>query len=187
MTTITSNSPIIDPTQDKFNRWPFAQRIAQTIVSRKDKSSIVIGIYGSWGDGKTTVLNFIEQELKKQSNAVCLKFNPWRFSDETKMLLGFYHSLANVIGKSEITTTEKIGKWVGKYLPAFGSAFGQGETVENISKLLSSVEIEEMKSRVNEILGSEDKKIVILIDDIDRLDKNEIQSLFRMVKLNANF
>jgi len=187
MTTLTSDTPIFDPAQDKFNRWPFAQRIAQTIVSRKDKSSIVIGIYGSWGDGKTTVLNFIEQEINKNENAVCLKFNPWRFSDETEMLLGFYHDLANVIGKSEITTKEKLGKWVGKYLPAVGAAFGQGETVKIISELLSSVEIEERKDRVNELLGNAEKKIVILVDDIDRLDKNEIQFLFRFVKLNADF
>ena len=53
--TYISDSPITDPSQDKFKRWLFAQRIAQTIVNRSDPSSIVIGIYGAWGNGKTTV------------------------------------------------------------------------------------------------------------------------------------
>ena len=148
MNSIASDTPIIDPAQDKFGRWPFAQRIAQTIVSRTDPSSIIIGIYGSWGDGKTTVLNFIEHELNQHQEVVSFTFNPWRFADEPKMLLGFFHSLADAVGKSEITTKEKVGEWIGKYLPTVASAFGQGETIDNLSKLLSSVELEELKNRL---------------------------------------
>ena len=59
-----SDSPVSDPeSEDRLKRWPFAQRIAQTIASRKDPSSIVIGICGVWGEGKTSVLNFIGKEL----------------------------------------------------------------------------------------------------------------------------
>lgn len=187
MISITPDTPVDDPSRDQFRRWPFAQRIAQTIISRSDPSSIIIGIYGSWGDGKTTVLNFIQHELKNHDEVVSFTFNPWRFADESKMLLGFFHSLADAVGRSEATTKEKIGDWIGKYLPTVASAFGQGDTVENLSKLLSSVELEDLKNRLNEILKAEGKRVVILIDDIDRLDKNEIQSIFRLVKLNADF
>jgi len=185
--TIASDKPINDPAQDRFNRWSFAQRIAQTIVSRKDPSSIVIGIYGSWGDGKTTVLNFIEKELSQQPNIITYKFNPWRFSDENKMLIGFFHSLANALGKSEKNVKEKIGDWIGKYVSTIASAFGKAEAAEKLGKLLSSTELEETKTRVNGILKDAGKRIIVLIDDIDRLDKNEIQFLFRLVKLNADF
>ena len=50
-----SDAPISDPTQDVFDRWPFARRIAETIAARTDDASLCIGIYGSWGEGKTTV------------------------------------------------------------------------------------------------------------------------------------
>lgn len=187
MITLASDSPIFDPALDKFSRWPFAQRIAQTIVNRKDPSSLIIGIYGSWGDGKTTVLNFIENELIQHPEIVCIKFNPWRFSDETRMLLGFYNNVANALGKSITTDKEKIGEFINKYGQPLAAIFDRTDFAESVSKLLSTVEIEEVKSRVNNFLSSEGKRVVILIDDIDRLDKNEIQSLFRLVKLNADF
>ncbi|MCV5926181.1 KAP family NTPase, partial [Escherichia coli] len=78
----SSDSPIHDQDQDRFSRWNFSQRVAQVISKRSDPSSIVIGLYGIWGDGKTSVLNFIEKSLESDENVICIKFNPWRFGTE---------------------------------------------------------------------------------------------------------
>lgn len=51
--------------EDRFNRKPFAIRIAETIAGRADAESLVIGMYGVWGEGKTTVLNYIRAELEE--------------------------------------------------------------------------------------------------------------------------
>ncbi|WP_116315610.1 P-loop NTPase fold protein [Bacillus subtilis] len=61
----SSDSPIESKEFDKFNRFPFAERVSHVISKRTDPSSIVIGIYGVWGEGKTSVLNFMEKELNK--------------------------------------------------------------------------------------------------------------------------
>src|SRR4030042_3548733 len=58
-----SDAPLVDSEKDEFNRGAFAQRIAHTISARKDASSIVVAVYGIWGEGKTSVLNFIRGEL----------------------------------------------------------------------------------------------------------------------------
>jgi hypothetical protein len=77
-----TDAPISDPRLDVFDREPFARRIADTIGERKDPSSLVIGIYGPWGDGKTTVLNFIRGRLKDYASIICVSFNPWRMEGE---------------------------------------------------------------------------------------------------------
>jgi predicted KAP-like P-loop ATPase len=59
METLNADKPLDSKDADKFNRYPFAKRIADTIKSRKESECLVIGIYGAWGEGKTTVLNFI--------------------------------------------------------------------------------------------------------------------------------
>ncbi len=60
-----SDQAIKSSNQDLFGRKHFSERIAQIIVSRSDKESIVIGIHAPWGEGKTSVLNMIEEELSK--------------------------------------------------------------------------------------------------------------------------
>ncbi|WP_375491319.1 P-loop NTPase fold protein [uncultured Nostoc sp.] len=191
-----TDSPINNLEQDRFKRWPFAQRIAQTIASRSDPSSIVIGIYGPWGDGKTTVLNLIEQCLKESPNIICVKFNPWRFTDEASLIKGFFQTLAEAIEKSIKSASENVGEWLDRYssgLTAFSLTFGgvfqvnPAQGIQGLGKGLSFVELEELKKRLELLLKNEGKRVVILIDDIDRLDKNEIQAVFKLVKLSADF
>ena len=55
-----SDQPIATRADDRFNRAPFATRMADTIATRVDPASIVIGLYGPWGDGKTSVLEMME-------------------------------------------------------------------------------------------------------------------------------
>lgn len=191
-----SDTPITSPEDDRFRRWPFAQRIGQTIAARKDASSLVIGIYGQWGDGKTTVLNFIEKELKSHSDVIVIRFNPWRFNSESQLLLGFFSLLAEHLQRSLKTKTEKIGDLLQKYgklvtplslTLSGGFGIAAGSTVQDLGGALADVDIEELKKRIEAILLSERKRIVVMMDDIDRLDKQEVYSIFRLVKLTGDF
>jgi len=192
----SADSPITDPLLDRFKRWPFAQRVSDTIISRSDPSSIVIAIYGAWGEGKTTVLNFIDRELKKSPDIITVRFNPWRFGDEVHLLQNFFYTLSYALGKSAVTYKEKIGKWIKDYasilmpfsisMPFF-LELTPGESVKNLGKVMSSVEVDELRRRIENFLNDEGKRIVVLMDDIDRLDRSEIQSIFKLVKLSADF
>lgn len=183
----SSDAPIKDPANDVFKRWPFAQRVAQVIATRRDKSSIVIGINGAWGEGKTSVLNFIQYELRQHSHVVCMKFNPWRFGDEEQLLKGFFFDLASSIDRSLSTSTEKVGDLIKRFGKPLASLAGQGEVAENLGNMLSSADIDSLRERIERILDEQDRRVVILVDDIDRLEKSEIHAIFRLVKLTADF
>jgi hypothetical protein len=88
------DSPLTDPARDKLRRLPFAVQISNTIASRTDASSLVVGLYGEWGEGKTTLLNFVTGELEKKDNVICFNYNPWRFPDETSLIKSFFAILA---------------------------------------------------------------------------------------------
>jgi len=113
--TYISDAALENPDDDKFDRRAFAQRVAQTVGSKIDPSSIVIGIYGPWGDGKTTVLNFVEKSLGEFESVVCFRFNPWRFEDETVLLYTFFESLAQLLNRRLSNNKEEIGKILCKY------------------------------------------------------------------------
>ncbi|MEL3971168.1 P-loop NTPase fold protein [Rossellomorea oryzaecorticis] len=183
----SSDAPIYDASLDRFNRFPFSQRVANVIAKRNDLGSIVIGLYGAWGDGKTSVLNFIERELQKEEHVVCLKFNPWRFGVEDQMLINFFNDLATAIDRSMETGKEKIGNLIVKYGKPLASALGRGEVADEVKSFFSGADIEELRERIENLLEEEKKRVVILIDDIDRLEKNEIHAVFRLVKLTADF
>ncbi len=184
LTTFSSDQPISSSSEDLLGRASFASRIAETISSRKDESSIAIGLYGAWGDGKTSVLRMMKESLSSFENIIVMDFNPWIFKSEENLLNNFFSNLAEKLGRSLSTESENIGKLLKKY---GGVISVGGFNAEKLGEALSTAEIEELKKRVEKILGDNHKKIVILIDDIDRLDRNETYAIFKLVRLTASF
>lgn len=211
---ISTDKPVSNKTEDRFQRYNFSKRIAETIIDSDNNDSIVIGIYGVWGEGKTSVINFIESELVLSKDTITIRFNPWRFTDEATLLVSFFNTLASVIQQSfntPITTDiarkglfkmikkswnnrkkplQTDGEVIGEIIQKYGkivSIFGAGEAAEVIGNSLAHTDIETLKIRFENLLIKSNKKVVVFIDDIDRLDKQEIHSIFRLVKLTADF
>jgi predicted KAP-like P-loop ATPase len=180
----SSDKPVKLIEQDKFQRYTFSKRIAQTIINRNSTDGIVIGIYGKWGEGKTSILNFIKEEIRKEESILILTFNPWRYNDEDKLMEDFFKKIATLLDKELETKKEKFGKFIKKY-GSLTSFFGAD--ISYIGGNIGAVDLEVLKERIDELLEDGENKLVIIIDDIDRLDKQEIYSLFRLVKLNADF
>ena len=110
-----TDRPILTEEEDRFGRAPFARRIAETISHIQDPSSIVIGIYGAWGEGKTSVLNLMAECLKDNLSVIVIRFNPWHFESTEKLLGGFFDTLGSALGKSLPTLAEKVGGILKKY------------------------------------------------------------------------
>ena len=177
--------------EDEFDRYDFSARIAKTIADRKSSDGIVMGIYGAWGEGKSSVLGFIETELKKEENVVVVKFNPWRYNDENVLLGQFFEKLETALypktkNKEIAKLLKKYGKLVSINIPVIGNI---GELLKNVGEVFGQdgEDIEKLKEDINNALEKTETKIVVFIDDIDRLEKDEVQSIFRLVKLTADF
>lgn len=212
-----ADKPISEEKDDRFQRYNFAKRIAETIYNRNSSESIVLGLYGAWGEGKTSVLNFIKHELKPHyPQFIYFSFNPWRFTDESALLVSYFNTLALEVKNSiEKPLKKKNGNFfsrlikpiktswykrkgplktsketIGEIIKEYGklvSIVGAGETVETIGRVFSNVDIEKLKERIENLLLNHKKRIVIFIDDIDRLEQDEIHSIFRLVKLTGDF
>lgn len=189
-----SDEPIASKAHDRFGRALFAARIAETIAKRRDPSSIVIGLFGPWGDGKTSVLKMMEESLDQYEQVITIRFNPWHFPSEDALLRGFFATLAEALGK-EPAFKEKAAALLESYggilsvlsvaLP--GVEINPGEAAKNIGESLSKVSLEQLKDQIDVLLGQSGKRLVILIDDIDRLDRDETNAIFKLVKLSASF
>ena len=187
------DSPLSDPVQDLFNRKEFARRISAILKNPHSDNSLVVGLYGEWGCGKTTILNFIEQELKNDESVIIIKFNPWRYQDEVSLSIMFFKKLSNHLSKSKIAQAKEIIRHVneipGLYIliQILSGSVVQGEKIKETLDKLTEIDIDESKANIDELLIKSNKRIIILIDDIDRLDKGEIQCLFKLVKQTADF
>lgn len=62
-----SDYPIDNEEDDLLNRSSFSRNLANTLINlQMSGESIVIGLQGKWGSGKTSILNLVIKELKKE-------------------------------------------------------------------------------------------------------------------------
>jgi predicted KAP-like P-loop ATPase len=186
---------------DKLNRTPFAKRVARVLRGLPNGTGLVVGIHGPWGDGKTTVLNMLRGDLESDGMTVVRDFNPWRLSDEESMLRGFFFMLAEAIGESLSTRFERTkagtGKWVNRARWVTRPVGWFSKAAESVDEVLAkfgdaalngdTVGLDDLRTRIGVLLKNGNKRIVVLVDDIDRLDKHETYTLFRLIKACADF
>lgn len=63
---------------DLLNNDAIATNVVDLLLEHEGEP-ITIGVHGDWGAGKSSVLQMVEEELNKEKNVVCLRFDGWRF------------------------------------------------------------------------------------------------------------
>ena len=206
MNNIISYLPLDNTLDDKLGFGKKAQEIAGFINNSSSRSSFAISINGSWGSGKSTMLNFIDNGLNKRKCRV-IRFNPWMVSDREGLIENLFEEIyyeidGEVYTKAKtkfkeyaqkiVPSVAKISAYLGSVShgapPQTASIFanGAGEVVKAVGDTLSNKPLSKRKRELQEeleIMFSENnEKIVVMIDEIDRLFPDEIITVFQMIK-----
>lgn len=165
-----SDQPVTDPSHDAYSRRAFADGLAKSIVSLPRDECYVIGLHGPWGDGKTSVLRFVEHTLKGDASTVVAWFNPWRFLHEDAMLSEFFSVLAASVQANLKTTGEKLAATIAKYGRWVALLDDRADKLVGAAADKAEATLEQLRERLRTELRAIGKRIVVFIDDIDRLN-----------------
>lgn len=209
--------PIQTASDDVLGRHSFAEQLARAMISYNSPEAFTIGLYGPWGSGKTSVINLLEEELNEQSNdCIVVRFNPWLCSTPDQMISQFFEQLKSDVRMLEskqgtpeamrnfVEVSKNICEAVGKYadalkwarvipgLNALGTIFeALGTGTEIYQKIVGDADtpksLQDHKNRIHRILEEQKQKIIVIIDDLDRLSSDEIVAVFQLVKSLADF
>lgn len=197
---LSPDLPIAKLEEDELNRGSFAESLAKTLVQYSFPSSLTIGLYGEWGSGKTSLLNMVFENVERiDDSVVVLRFNPWLCSDPKQLVTQFFKQMATAI-KLKKSITDKAWELIDQYADILGATSVipvAGEIVAAFTKVLTKKAVEETKERTNDLQESKNQiikklrdekiKIIVSIDDIDRLSEEEIVAVFQLVKSLADF
>ncbi|MDN5046992.1 P-loop NTPase fold protein [Aliarcobacter butzleri] len=206
---LTNEKAIKTKDEDFLNRKYFAEHITNAIINYEDKNneSLTIGLYGKWGSGKTSIINMIIEDLESNKDFIIFNFEPWLFSDTNQLLSNFFKEFAQKINH-DANESEDM-KSIGSKMEAYASFFEPltlipEPTIQIIVKAIHTFfssggktftkmgeaykkDLSATKKDIEKHLNKLDKKILIIIDDIDRLNNTEIKQIFQLIKSLGNF
>lgn len=192
-----ADNPISTASEDLLQRSKFVERIVREIDMIDASQGYVLAVMGQWGSGKTSVLNLVKECLQNKEMLV-VDYNPWLLSGTEALVAGLFGEINAQLkqrGKQYRSIATKMlhySELVAPFaaIPVAGSWSAGLLAMASFAKKfreLRSVSVAAQKEQVTKALGSLDHPIVVIIDDIDRLDRAEIREIFKLVRLTASF
>ncbi|WP_417861372.1 KAP family P-loop NTPase fold protein [Winogradskyella sediminis] len=188
---IVSDDPIIKITQDELNYKPIVDRLSTILLNEKHSKSISIGLVGPWGNGKSSILNFVKNNiLKNKKNSpdeiIVVNFYPYLNNDETDIINEFFNSLS----KQLVKYNGKLSNQILDYTQKLTGLYKDNNIVGFFDKHITKIESTAAKSfyeDINKRLVELDKKIIVFVDDLDRLNDKEILQVLKLIRNTADF
>ena len=104
----------VDDTEIKLtgNQIKYAETLVKKLKNTDlSKESFAVGITGEWGSGKSTFLNTIKKEIKKEDFAEIVEFNPWLCNSPEQVTQDFFATLIKELSPKHSTLSRAINKY----------------------------------------------------------------------------
>src|SRR3990167_10739972 len=206
-TMFDADRPITNIGQDRLNRALFAKYLARSMLDHHDPESLVVGLYGGFGVGKTSLINLVLEELNyaasnmlEEEKPIILSFSPWSYSGQNQLIYNFFRRLSSALRSSAyLENADRIIYLLELYVSFFTQkpipkAFRTKRIwLEKLTKQEeiygweSGRDLTLVKAELNELLRKQKHKIIVIIDNIARLYAEEIKQIFQIVKSMGDY
>lgn len=162
-----------------------AEKIFQTNTSR---GAFTLGLTSPWGAGKTSFMLVMKEYLERQHDEriIVLEFNPWRYRKAPNLTQIFFEELSRALAPYNSALSSGFVRYVDHLLAKDSNPWLQlaSRLLPHESDAKSTGEQYDFLTREISKLG---RKIFIFIDDVDRLEREELVELFALVRNSSSF
>ncbi len=160
---------------------------AQVIVGRLLKTDITeksfaLGVTGEWGVGKTTFLRELKEQFEGHADIV--EFNPWMCSSPEQVTNDFFASLRHQLSSRYSSLSNPIKEY-SQYIKSLNISSQSWASL----KLLLPVKQESLfkkKKTLSQRFAMLPRPVVVVMDDIDRLERDEVFEVLRLIRNTAD-
>ncbi len=180
--------------RDALGRQKFADALAELVVV--SETPLVVGIFGGWGTGKSTLMRLTESKLENRAYTVW--FDPWQHQFDEDPAVALLHTMVDKLGLGE--DARKLLATIAGALGSFLLKNTVSIDIKEIRDLRESYDEERFRVRekqvrlrahFGELLSkvTEDGtiRLVFFIDDLDRCAPEQVLKVMEALKLYLNF
>lgn len=177
---------------DLFNRKNYAKLLLDKIYSsfsnqERNNHSFVIHIGEHYGQGKTSFLMMLDEEIKKRKVPVInIHFEPWLCDTEMGIVNEFFDSFRIEVGEYLPRLNSPMRQYLKLLLATFKyEANGFSLSFDPFLKGKSTLKT--THDQIRDELMAIDRPVIITIDDVDRLQDKELMMVLKIIRDTADF
>jgi hypothetical protein len=198
----SADRPIMSADQDVLGRGRFARRVAEVINgARQREESSVLAVVGPWGSGKSSVINLARAELEALSPSwkICAA-NPWAPPDVSSLIAELFATIRSAVpkGKRGRKATHLIAEWgalvstdllliTGREKALAMAAGVAAGVTARVAQRRVQRPMQDVLQELSAELRSLNLRVLVILDDVDRLQPDELLMLFKAIRLIASF
>lgn len=180
------DEPITRSDDDLLGRKIYAHDAAEKLLATNtEKNAFTFGIVAPWGNGKTSFLYMMKEHIDNNcaGDVVTISFHPWKYGKSSNLTYLFFEELSKSLAPYRTSFSYDIIRYARTVSSIENSAT---KFLGSILGCFASQTVEEQYEDLKKKISNMQRKIVVFIDDIDRLGANEIEELFRLVRNTSN-
>lgn len=175
-----------DVNYDLLNRNNVISGLNNIITNCYPNEKFVIALEGSWGSGKTTILNNLKKYINKDEIILIDDFDPWSYEDEKSLFRGMFDAILKNIDVN--FSIKNINKFLNTYMDTifYNSKYEMPYSFFK-NYYTNYNETNQLRVIINDYLKNNNKRILFIIDNIERAEKENIIFLFKLINNILNF
>ena len=180
------DEPITSSEDDLLGRKIYAQDAAKKLLATNtEKNAFTFGVIAPWGNGKTSFLYMLKEYIDNNwaGDVVTISFHPWKYGKSSNLTYLFFEELSKSLAPYSTSFSYDIIRYARTVYSIENSTT---KFLGSILGCFASPTVEEQYEDLKKKISNMQRKIVVFIDDIDRLESKEIEELFRLVRTTSN-
>lgn len=171
--------------EEELSGWTSqAQALTQKLLATDTShAAFSLGIVASWGEGKSSFMGIMQRYLQQAyREVIVMRFNPWLYEKETPLTKVFFEELRRTLAPYSSKLSKSIDNYADLLLAVDNGWLKLTYQPLRQPQRNTAKQFDQLSRNIQE-LG---RKVVIFIDDVDRLTREELMELFNLVRNSSN-
>jgi len=182
--TFLTDVEVVSAEEDALGVVKQAEQFAETVLAAGAHPGLVFGVDGPWGVGKTSFINLAEQRWSDDRTVIVIKFQPLRYASEPDLAERFVKELC--AGIRQKAFAPEFAPAANRYSRMLKGNTDLSFLGIKLTLEPSSETMDEMLENIDEVLEQLGRRLIIVIDDLDRLEPKLINNVLFTVRRTFN-